>query len=121
MIDDYPPEEADLIKELWQEHLVTPFPKSFKGMDVSGIDFVMLDADIAGCVGAFIERGTLDVWRTAILGLCYHDCEYILPVLNEEVAAYYWRLGRLAELILKSLTRTERPAVSRSKEDRTDA
>lgn len=121
MNDEHMPEDDDLIEELWQEHLAAPFPKGFGGMDVSGIDFVMLDADIAGCVNAFIGRGTLDVWRTAILGLCYHDCEYILPVLNEEGAAYYWRLGRMAELILKTVRRVERPFVRENKEDKTHA
>lgn len=63
----------------------------------------MLDADIAGCVLVYLNRGTLDVWRTAILGLAYHHCEFVVPILNEEAAAYYWRLGRMTELILKEI------------------
>jgi hypothetical protein len=78
-------------------------------MDVNGIDFVMLDADIAGCVSVFLRRGTLDVWRTAVLGLCYRNCEYVIPILNEAGAEYFWRLGRLAELVLKAVLKMERP------------
>ena len=98
----------DLIKELWQEHQDTPFPKGLQGKDLNGIDFVMLDADIAGCVGVFLERETLDVWRTAVLGLCYRNCEYIIPILNEAGTEYFWRLGRMAELVLKAVVEVER-------------
>jgi hypothetical protein len=36
------------IADLWQEHLDTPFPKGFRGRDINGIDFGLLDANIAG-------------------------------------------------------------------------
>ena len=42
--------ENNLIEELWKEHQSAPFPEAYAGKDVSGIDFVMLDADVAGCV-----------------------------------------------------------------------
>lgn len=100
----------DVIKELWAERNLNPFPKGLGGKDVNGIDFDMLDADIAGCVMVYLERGTLDVRRTAILGLCYRNCEFVVPILNEEAAEYYWRLGRLAELILKEIAKAEQPA-----------
>jgi hypothetical protein len=28
---------------------------------------------------------------------------YVIPILNEEGAAYYWRLERLAELVLRAV------------------
>jgi hypothetical protein len=95
--------EEPLISELWQEHLTTPFPKGFRAKDVSGIDFVVLDADIAGCVSTFVERGNLNLYQTAVLGLSYQRASYIVPILNEEGAAYFWRLERLAELVLKAI------------------
>jgi hypothetical protein len=63
--------EEHLINELWQEHLATPFPKKFRGKDINRIDFVMLDADIAGCVTTYLERGNLNLYQTAMLGLSY--------------------------------------------------
>jgi hypothetical protein len=95
--------ERSLIDELWKEHVATPFPKGFRAKDVDGIDFVMLDADIAGCVDTFLERGNLNLFQTAVLGLCYRHCSYVTPILNEEGAAYFWRLERLAELVLKAV------------------
>jgi spore coat protein CotH len=95
--------EEALIGELWKEHVATPFPKGFRGKDVDGIDFVMLDADIAGCVDTFLERGNLNLFQTAVLGLCYRHCSYVTLILNEEDATYFWRLERLAELVLKAV------------------
>jgi hypothetical protein len=97
--------DESLIEELWEEHLATPFPEDFAGKDVNGIDFVMLDADIAGCVQTFVERGNLNLYQTAILGLSYQNASYVIPILNEEGAAYFWRLERLAELVLKGVAR----------------
>ena len=96
-----------IIEELWAERNLNPFPKELGGKDVNGIDFDLLDADIAGCVMVYLERGTLDVWRTATLGLCYRNCDFVIPLLNEEAAEYYWRLSRLAELILKEMAKAE--------------
>jgi hypothetical protein len=92
-----------LIEELWEEHTLAPFPKGYRGKDISGIDFVMLDADVAGCVHTFLKRGNLNLFQTAVLGLCYRNLNYVAPILNEEGKAYYWRLERLAELVLKAV------------------
>jgi hypothetical protein len=99
-----------LIGELWQEHLAAPFPNGFRGKDVDGIDFVILDADIAGCVETFVRRGTLSLFQAAALGISYRNVSYVIPILNEEGAAYFWRLERLAELILKTVARRNQPA-----------
>lgn len=104
MVDE---SEESLINELWQEHLAAPFPKDFRGKDVNKIDFVMLDANIAGCVSTFLDRGTLDLYQLAMLGLSYRDVSYVVPVLNEEGAVYFWRLERLAELVLKAVGRKD--------------
>ncbi|HEX9425775.1 MAG TPA: hypothetical protein VF899_21235 [Pyrinomonadaceae bacterium] len=92
-----------LIDELWQEHLATPFPRGLRGKDMNGIDFVMFDANIAGCITTFLERGKLNLYQTAILGLSHQRACSVVPVLNEEGAAYFWRLERLAALILKAV------------------
>ena len=102
--------EESSIEELWQEHLATAFPKKFRGKDISGIDFVLLDSTIAGCVSTFLERGQLNVYQLAMLGLAYRDASYIVPILNDEGAAYFWRLERLAELVLKMLAKKNQPA-----------
>lgn len=99
-----------MIDKLWQEHLAASFPKGFHAKDVNGIDFVMLDANIAGCIDTFLERGALNLYQAAILGLSYRDVSYVIPILNEEGAAYFWRLERLAELVLKTVARKNQSA-----------
>ena len=98
-------ESGELIEELWKEHCATPFPKGLAGKDVSGIDFVLLDANIAGCVETFVRLGNLNLFQTAMLGLSYQNASFIVPILNDEGAAYFWRLERLAELVLKAVAR----------------
>jgi hypothetical protein len=102
--------DESLIKGLWQEHVATPFPKGFRGKDVSGIDFVMLDANVAGCMTSFLRRGDLTVYQTAVLGLAYRDAGYVVPILNDEGAAYFWRLERMAELVLRALAKKHQSA-----------
>jgi hypothetical protein len=35
-------------RELWDQHTTHDFPARLRGRDIGGIDFVMLDADVAG-------------------------------------------------------------------------
>ena len=92
-----------LINDLWEEHKAAPFPNGFQAKDVNGIDFVMLDADVAGCVDTFLHRGNLNLYQTAVLGLSYRNLSFVIPIINDEGAEYFWRLERLAELVLKSV------------------
>ena len=92
-----------LIRELWKEHRCAAFPKGFRAKDVSRIDFVMLDSDVAGCVVTYLQRGNLNLYQTAILGLSYRHLTYVIPIINDEGKEYFWRLERLAELVLKAV------------------
>lgn len=92
-----------LIEELWREHESANFPQDYRGKDVNGVDLVMLDADVAGCVDTFLSRGNLNLYQTAVLGLCYRNLTFLIPILSEEGRVYYWRLERLAELVLKAV------------------
>jgi len=95
-----------MIEQLWQEHQNAPFPKGLRGEDVEGIDFVLLDADIAGCVITFLgNHGRLDFWPTAVLGLCYRNVSYVLPQLDEEGRVYFGRLETLAKLVLQAVAK----------------
>ena len=103
--EDKHEEPIAVIRELWQEYFNAPFPNWLRGKDINGIDFVMLDADIAGCVKTFIERDTLNLSQVAMLGLCYRRVSYVLPALYEEGAIYFWRLELMAELVLKEIVK----------------
>ncbi|MDT9690514.1 hypothetical protein Q5762_19645 [Streptomyces sp. P9(2023)] len=91
--------EPDLLARLWAEHLRAPFPPQLRGRDIEGADFVLLDADIAGCVSAALD-GSLDARRRAILLRCRAAVEKVLPALDDEngAVAYYARLRHMAEL-----------------------
>ena len=91
------------IEDLWNEHRETAFPSVCRGHDVDGIDFVMLDADIAGCVSTYVKRRQLDLWRTAGLGVCYRNVTYLLGQMPVEGRVYFQRLERLARLVLDAV------------------
>ena len=91
------------IEAIWQEHREATFPAACHGCDVDGIDFVLLDADVAGCVSTFLKRQKLDVWRTAILGACYRNVTYVLPHIPIEGRSHFERLERLARLVLDAV------------------
>ncbi len=93
-------ERFDEINELWNEHAEIQFPSKFAGKDVNNIDLVLLDSNIVGCVISFLENKNLNLYQTAILGLSYKNVSFIMPILNEAGAEYFWRLERLAELLL---------------------
>lgn len=90
------PEAA--VARLWQEHLRARFPAALRGAELAGVDMVLLDADIAGCVSVWLNNGrTLDTERLGTLRDCIADLDQILPLLNEpEDRRYYQRLHQLA-------------------------
>lgn len=91
------------ITDLWEEHMNAPFPEDYVGKDINGIDFVLLDTSIAGCITSFIESGNLNTYQTAILGLSYRNANFILSIIKEDGIEYLGRLERLAELVLKAV------------------
>ncbi|MCX5563493.1 hypothetical protein [Streptomyces sp. NBC_00038] len=46
-----------VVSRLWQEHLDAEFPAGLRGAELAGIDMVLLDADIAGCVTTWRGNG----------------------------------------------------------------
>jgi len=91
------------IEDVWKEHREASFPSVCRGRDVDGIDFVVLDADIAGCVSTFLQRRQLDLWRTAVLGVCYRNVTYVLARTPIEGRVHFQRLERLARMVLDAV------------------
>jgi len=90
------------VQLLWDAHRRAPFPPELAGEEIAGVDLVMLDADIAGCVSTWLrDRGRLDEERRRSLASCLQDVERVLPLLeHQEAHAYYERLRRLTQLIV---------------------
>ena len=72
---------------------------------MAGVELVMLDADIAGCVSTFLHKGgRLDLQRAAILGRCYRDVSLVVRELNGTPQAYFAHLERMAAKVLEALS-----------------
>jgi len=92
------------IQRLWKEHLRRPFPPGLAGEKVEGECLVMLDANAAGCITAFL-RGTrtpgLDATRLRILGECAANLSRIGPQLPDEHRAYFDTLREISERVVR--------------------
>ncbi|MFG1811570.1 hypothetical protein [Streptomyces sp. NPDC049040] len=88
---------ADLAR-LWKDHVRAPFPAGFRGVDVGGVDLILLDADVAGLVQGELSGG-LDHGGVASLWRCIADLDTILPLIDEEYgAAYFTKLRTMARI-----------------------
>ncbi|MFH0520711.1 hypothetical protein ACHBTE_26485 [Streptomyces sp. M41] len=86
------------LRRLWEEHRRARFPPGFRGVDVEGVDLVMLDADVAGVVHRELDGG-LDDQGLAVLWWCIAGLDKVLPLIDDEYcASYYGRLRTLARL-----------------------
>ncbi|GAB3141432.1 hypothetical protein GCM10027290_14150 [Micromonospora sonneratiae] len=92
-------EELEAVVRLWEAHLQADFPEHLRGVDLLGIDMVMLDADLAGCVSTWLgNRGSLDGRRQRTLTTRrIADLDRVLPILvGHQERAYYGRLRAIA-------------------------
>ncbi|MEU9674946.1 hypothetical protein AB0D92_15640 [Streptomyces parvus] len=78
------------LAQLWEDHLRALFPDGFRGVDFDGVDLVLLDADVAGLVQRELKDG-LDDNGIAYLWGCIADLDKIVPLINEEYCASYFR------------------------------
>ena len=87
------------LTRLWEEYRRAPFPASFCGVDIEGVDLILLDANVAGLVQRELNGG-LDSNGIATLWACIADLDKTLPLLNEEYcAAYFARLRKAARRV----------------------
>ncbi|MFE7369194.1 hypothetical protein [Streptomyces anulatus] len=100
-------EPEAVVSHLWQEHMRAPFPAGLAGAERAGVDLVLLDADIAGCVSNWrSNHGSLDGERQRILCRRITDLDRVLPLLSATENPPYWhRLHRLAHLVSEAGTR----------------
>ncbi|MEV0173137.1 hypothetical protein AB0I00_18710 [Streptomyces sp. NPDC050803] len=94
-------EHRATVLRLWQQHLGAAFPARLRGAELDGIDMVLLDATVAGCVSTWLNNGGfLDAERHRILRDCVQDLERVRPLWTEaEDIRYLGRLGQLAVLV----------------------
>ncbi|MGW0858539.1 hypothetical protein [Streptomyces sp. NPDC002690] len=90
---------AGALTGLWEEHLRAPFPDGFRGVDLAGVDLVLLDADVAGLVGRELKGG-LDGTGIASLWGCIADLD------EEYCASYFTKLRTMAGVVASLHTPT---------------
>lgn len=78
------------LAQLGEDHLRALFPDGFRRVDFDGVDLVLLDADVAGLVQRELKDG-LDENGIAYLWGCIADLDKIVPLINEEYCASYFR------------------------------
>ncbi|WP_042457194.1 hypothetical protein [Streptacidiphilus jiangxiensis] len=91
-------EDGHDLARLWAEHRAAPYPASFRGVEVDGVDLVLLDAEAAGLVGRELE-GVLDDLGVALLRACVEDLDKVVPLIGEaSCAAYFDRLRTITRM-----------------------
>ena len=94
----------DEVRALQEKHANLAFPPRLRGEVIDGVDMVMVDADITGCVQVWLgSSSNLDAARIGILRTCREDVERVLPTLAEPVEReYYVVLRDLASAVLQA-------------------
>lgn len=82
-----------VVARLFEELQSETWPARLNTAERAGVDLVMLDADIAGCVTTWLSNGgSLDARRLGILRRKISDLEQVLPELDEADNPRLWRL-----------------------------
>jgi hypothetical protein len=88
---EYPEQQFqydDLVMR-WNERSRRSFPRGLGGAEVAGACLVMLDAEIAELVGAFIKHRSLRPTAFEALRQLRGDLQGVLPALSGESAEYF--------------------------------
>ncbi|MEU6482806.1 hypothetical protein [Streptomyces sp. NPDC046887] len=88
----------DRLARLWKDHQRAPYPDSYRGIDVEGVELILLDADVAGLVQRELNGG-LDDRGTALLWARIADLDKVVTLIKSEYCvSYFARLQRMAKL-----------------------
>ncbi|HEX5831984.1 MAG TPA: hypothetical protein VFY16_13470 [Gemmatimonadaceae bacterium] len=88
------------IQALWEKHLATPFPAELAIAEIEGMSLALIEAAAAECIGRFLADGSLDLRRTALLGLTFRHITVIRRSLTGAYQDYFLRLEDLAYEVL---------------------
>ena len=91
-----------MIAELLDAHLASSFPAGKRGDAVSGIDLVLLDADVAGLASSYLAHGALSESQRLILEGCLNDADRVVSGLSGEAGVYFARVRELAASVLRA-------------------
>lgn len=87
---------GDPLGRLYEEFLRAPYPPGFRGVDVGGVELILVDADVAGLVLRELKGG-LDEDGAALLWKLIADLDRAVPLMGDAYcAACFARLRALA-------------------------
>jgi hypothetical protein len=93
------------VRRLWEEHRAAPFPDC-RGEEIDGVDLVLVDADLAGCVVHFLGvKFRDDDFQLGILRQIASELDRIVPKMSGEIARYFKREALLAHATLRALVK----------------
>lgn len=102
-VRDLRPDRMTAVAELWKAHSSAAFPGRLRTVDIAGVEMVMLDEDVAGCVGIWLSHGcSIDDRRWEALATRGRQLTRVLPELSGDEAVYYQRLLDMTVLLLDS-------------------
>jgi hypothetical protein len=89
-----------MARALWSAHREARFPDDLRGKELAGVDLVLLDAHVAGCIDTWLSnRGSLDRRRHKLLQEMLGQLDCVLLALTDDYqVSYYERLRKLASL-----------------------
>ncbi|MEV8037683.1 hypothetical protein [Streptomyces sp. NPDC086182] len=88
----------DRLARLSEEHRRALFPDGFRGVDIVGVELILLDADVAGLIqrelnGGLDDNGIVNLWS------CIADLDKIVPLINSAYcASCFAKLRTIAKL-----------------------
>jgi hypothetical protein len=98
-----------LVRPLAAAHAAWPFPDC-RGEEIDGVDLVLVDADLHGCVAHFLREPFGSGQRQRdILSRVSADLDRIQPSLPDQWADYFGQADALARALLRALEESPTP------------
>ena len=93
------------LNALWVAHQQMPFPAAARGVELKGIDLVLLDSLAAGCISSLVDpAGQPDPEKLSLLAELSKQIQAVTVQLDGEVRHYFAHLGGVAEAAFRTGT-----------------
>ena len=89
-------DEMQAFAQRWERWMQTPYPRGWGGVNITGCEMVLIDADIATLIRSAVERGPLRPQAAAELARLLNQLHQSLPSITADAATYFNELADLA-------------------------